>query len=308
VQVQNLSTQLGRTESAFDSERRGAAAPAHLAGPSSGSNGDASRTAPQLFSPRKSLVPFTAANAGVNMRHSFSQDHDPPMHSPRPVMQKQELPSLQPPAFRPVVGQTASLVASIRSHVSRRPSTFLSAPSTLVAAAASAPSSAVPEQHFNVETQSKPFQTEHRPHGVPLSLKDSYSQDAEMWGEHVSPMPPAPAMLPSLAMHAAPTFTSNVVTPRRAEGVGESHRVLTDAFDLVSPVGDVVERSRGPVVAQADAQADAQMSSTDREWQAAAWEHGSAAGPQQREQRLRSPSPETLAIKEATAVRDVVGG
>ena len=306
MQVQNLSTQLGRTESAFDSKHRAAAASAHLAGPSSGCNADASITAPRLFSPRKSLVPFTAANAVVNMRHSFSQDHDPPMHSPRPVMSKQELPSLQPPAFRPVAGQTASLVASIRSHVSTRPSTFLSAPSTFVAAAtASAPASAVPEQHFNAEKQLKPFQTDHRPHGVPLSLKDSYSQDAEMWGEHVSPMLPAPAMLPSLAMHTAPTFPSNVVTPRRAaEGVGESHRVLTDAFDLVSPVGDVVERSRGPAVAQADAQ----ISNTDRGWQAAGWDHGSAAGPQQREQQLRSPSPETLAIKEATAVRDVVGG
>ena len=64
MQVQNLSTQLGRTESAFDSEHRAAAASAHLAGPSSGCNADASITAPRLFSPRKSLVPFTAANAG----------------------------------------------------------------------------------------------------------------------------------------------------------------------------------------------------------------------------------------------------
>ncbi len=300
MQVQNLSTQLGRTESAFDSEHRAAAASANLVGPSSGCNADASISAPRLFSPRKSLVPFTAAIAVVNMRHNFSQDHDPPMHSPRPVMSKQELPSLQPPAFRPVAGQTASLFASIRSHVSTRPSTFLSAPSTLLtAASASAPPNAVPEQHFNAEKQLEPFQTDHRPHGVPLSLKDSYSQDAEMWGEHVSPMPPAPATLPSLPMHKAPTFSSNMVTPRRAEGMGESHPALTDAFDLVSPVGDVVERSRRPAVTQADAQVDVQ---------AAGWDHGSAAGPQQREQQLRSPSPETLAIKEATAVRDVVGG
>ena len=255
------------------------------------SDADASSDVSRLFSPRKSLIPFAAAVANVNARQSFSHNHDPTQNSPRGSTVGQEVPSLQQPMLRRISVEAGSLVASIRAHVSTRPSSLLSSPpetspSHLLVAA-------VPSQALSQQQQQQQNLSEHRPRGASMSLRDSYSQDAEMWGEVVSSKP------------QISTTTSSLANPILANGLNTSNRAPSDAFDLVSPVGEVMERSKVSYMIPIDVQ----DKSFDRRRQSLAWDYGSAANPQPPrpgEQPLRSPSPETIAIIEATAVREMI--
>jgi len=244
-----------------------------------------SNAAPQMFTPRKSMAAVaTAASAAAIMLQSVSHTPSVPLQSPRTSTAH-----IQP--FQPIPGQIASLVASRRSSVSSRPSNFLSSPSTatFVSPKALVQTSLVPEPTLQL---AQPYQ---RPRDVPRSLKDSYSRDAEMWGEYVSPQPPVVVSLPSHLI--APVRQGHPVN-------GLDSASFSGAFDQVSPVGDVVERSRTP---EMNPVIHARRSNVEQEWQPTANRHeGAVQSPrQQRDQQMRSPSPETIAIKEATAVRTV---
>jgi hypothetical protein len=145
------------------------------------------------------------------------------------------------------------------------------------------PKAAAPETTFPDPFFRSFYPQQRRVEAAP-SLRDSYSQDAEMWGECVSPRQPLPAAAP---MMPASDSTAPV----------NSFDLPTDAFDLVSPGGDVVQRSGLQKTDRAD--------DAEQRWQVAAssYDRGVASSQRQREQPLRSNSPETIAIIEATTVR-----
>jgi hypothetical protein len=242
-----------------------------------------SNAAPQMFTPRKSLAAVaTAASAAAIMLQSVSHVPSVPLQSPRT-----STPQIQP--FQPIPGHIASIVASVRSHVSTRPSSFLSSPSTVTLVS---PKSVVQTSFEPTLQQSQPYQM---PRDVPRSLKDSYSRDAEMWGEHVSPQPPVVVSLPSL-------WKTPVRQGQPLNGLDSAS--LSGAFDQVSPVGDIVERSRTP---ETNPVIHARRAHVEQEWLPTAYRReGAVQSPrQQRDEQMRSPSPETIAIKEATAVRTI---
>lgn len=242
--------------------------------------------APQMFTPRKSMAAVaTAASAAAIMLQSVSHVPSVPSQSPRT-----STPQIQP--FQLIPGQIASIVASVRSHVSTRPSSFLSSPSTVTLAS----QKSVVQSPFVPEPTLQHLQPYPRPRDVPRSLKDSYSRDAEMWGEHVSPQPPVVVSLPSI-------WNTPVRQGQPLNGLDSAS--LSGAFDQVSPVGDIVERSRTPETSPA---IHARRPHVEQEWQPTAnRREGAVQSPrQQRDEQMRSPSPETIAIKEATAVRTIL--
>jgi hypothetical protein len=234
-----------------------------------------SHATPQMFTPRKGLAAV----------HTLSHKSSAPTQSPRTS-------NTQIRPFQPVAGLTASMVASARSHVSTRPSSFLSSPSTVVFVS---PKASVQKNHV-AEPSLQHFQPYQRPRDVPRSLKDSYSRDAEMWGEYFSPQPP---------VFEPPSLSSHWNTPVHQDDFsvdGLDSASLSGAFDQVSPIGDIVERSRTP---ETNPVVLVRRPHVERELQPALeLQDGAVQSHQeQRAHQLRSPSPETIAIKEATAVR-----
>jgi hypothetical protein len=217
------------------------------------------------------------------MMQTAAHSHVTPSQTQTAATAANESPIVQLQSFKPVAGQTSSLVASARSHFSTRPSTFLSSPPST---SFSMPKAAAPETTFPDPFFRSFYPLQRRAEAAP-SLRDSYSQDAEMWGECVSPRQPLPA--------AAPMITANDTT-----APVNSFDLPTDAFDLVSPGGDVVQRSGLQKTDRAD--------DAEQRWHVAAssYDRGVESSQRQREQPLKSNSPETIAIIEATTVRGFV--
>jgi hypothetical protein len=286
LQVQSLSAQLDRALPSNTDERQAAAAPSAAASTSL-NNANVSSPQPRLFTPRKSVVGFTAVNAALNMLHNaaYGNGNVLPSHTQNETASSSDPPISQPQSFKPIAGPSSSLIASRRSSVSSRPSTFLSSPSTtsLVQPKVSVPETTFPNPQF------RHFQPEQQRVDAALSLKNSYDEDAEMWGECASPRSLAP---PALSVVDLPMPT---ITAAPAANVFD---VPIDTFDLVSPGGDVVQRSEMQQTNRAD-----DVRSWDSEQRAQLAPGRVDAYQNQRQLPLRSDSPETIAIKEATAVR-----
>ncbi len=274
MQVKSLSAQLDKTRSSNLEQQRSTAAVAAISNVSSTNDSVAE---PKLFTPRKSVIAFTAVNAALNMMHSVSHSNATSLANQRSAPEGNESSTSRPQLFQPIAS-TSSLVASVRSHVSTRPSVLLASPPVTSFMAPAAPA---PEASLSYP-QSRHFQPREMRRDAPPSLRDSYSQDAEMWGECVSPLPP-----PSHHALAEPVPRSN--TAPASESVAD---VQMDAFDLVSPGGDVVQRSQ---FANPLPYRDHRRQNAELHWLSAAVNDGRG--------QQRGPSPETIALKEATAVR-----
>jgi hypothetical protein len=224
-----------------------------------------------MFAPRKSAAVFTAVNAALNILHNFSPGHELPARSQAAAAAGVDSSPITVQPFKPAAGATAHLIASTRSHFSTRPSSFLASPSTLAV-----PSYAESRRgKLHLEPQFAPASSQQISRAV--NLKDSYSRDAEMWGEYVTPRAPS-VPFPDIPMHSHPNPAPQML-----------HSTI-NVFDQVSPAGDVIQSPT--------ASAGFSQSKPVQELQPSSARHEIP-----NEKKMRSPSPETIAIQEAMAVR-----